>query len=63
MDQVLRTAIEKAGGVAALASALKISSQAISQWDRVPPRRVVEVEKITGVSRHDLRPDIFGEAA
>ena len=41
----------------------KISPQAISQWDKVPAKRVLEVEKITGISRHVLRPDIFGEAA
>lgn len=28
---------------------------------RVPAERVLEIEKITGISRHDLRPDVFGE--
>lgn len=55
------------GGPAKLAAALsergiKITSQAISQWKRVPPDRVILVEAITGISRHDLRPDIFGPA-
>lgn len=36
-----------------------ISSQAISQWHRVPSERVLVVEKVTGVSRHDLRPDLY----
>jgi DNA-binding transcriptional regulator YdaS (Cro superfamily) len=27
----------------------------------VPVERVLSVEKVTGISRHDLRPDIFGE--
>ena len=40
-----------------------ITPQAISQWDKVPAKRVLEVEKITGISRHVLRPDIFGSTA
>jgi len=36
-----------------------ISSQAISQWQRVPSERVIDVEKITGVPRELLRPDIY----
>lgn len=42
-----------------LANELGISAQAISQWRRVPVERVLEVERITGVSRHELRPDIY----
>lgn len=58
---------EVAGGPVALAISLTesgapISSQAISKWDRVPADRVLDVERITGVSRHDLRPDVFGLA-
>jgi DNA-binding transcriptional regulator YdaS (Cro superfamily) len=41
----------------------KLTSQAISQWEKVPAGRVLQVEAVTGLSRHDLRPDIFGEAA
>jgi DNA-binding transcriptional regulator YdaS (Cro superfamily) len=29
---------------------------------RVPIERVAAVEALTGVSRHELRPDIFGPA-
>jgi DNA-binding transcriptional regulator YdaS (Cro superfamily) len=50
----------------ALAAALKVSPGAISQWDRVPAERVLDVERITGISRHELRPDLYpldGEAA
>jgi hypothetical protein len=37
----------------------------ILRWERsgIPAERVLEVERITGVSRHQLRPDLFGEAA
>ena len=38
----------------------RISSQAVSQWVRVPAGRVLDVEAVTGISRHILRPDIYG---
>lgn len=55
----LQTAIERAGGRAAIAAALGIKRQAIAQWDRCPVARVLEVERISGVPRHFLRPDIY----
>jgi hypothetical protein len=45
-----------------LARDLGITHGAISQWRRVPAERVVDVERITGISRHTLRPDVFGPA-
>jgi DNA-binding transcriptional regulator YdaS (Cro superfamily) len=42
-----------------LAIRLRISAQAVSQWRRVPVSRVLEVEKITGVPREELRPDVY----
>lgn len=60
MDTIVST-IKDTVGVAKLARALgNITPQAISQWKRVPPERVIEVERATGISRHVLRPDIFG---
>jgi DNA-binding transcriptional regulator YdaS (Cro superfamily) len=63
IDQV-RT---RAGGTVALAAALSLSGvpirpQAISQWTRVPAERCLDVERLTGISRHVLRPDVFGAA-
>jgi DNA-binding transcriptional regulator YdaS (Cro superfamily) len=56
-----------AGGPSALARALSesgpsISPQAISLWAQVPAERVLEVERLTGVSRYELRPDVYGPA-
>jgi DNA-binding transcriptional regulator YdaS (Cro superfamily) len=48
------------GRAVRLANTLGISPGAISQWDRVPAERVAEVEKVTGIPRDLLRPDIFG---
>jgi DNA-binding transcriptional regulator YdaS (Cro superfamily) len=59
--RALREAIEKAGGVVALARELGITHPAIAQWRSCPPLRVLEVERITGVSRHRLRPDLYPE--
>lgn len=58
-SEALVKAIKVAGGTDGLAQKLNISAQAISQWDQVPPLRVLDVERATGISRHDLRPDIY----
>lgn len=57
--EALKRAINAAGGLAGLAEPLGISIQAISQWDEVPPLRVLAVERISGVPRHELRPDLY----
>jgi DNA-binding transcriptional regulator YdaS (Cro superfamily) len=53
-------AVSIAGGPSALARQLGIRPHAISMWKIVPSERVLAVEGITGVSRHHLRPDVFG---
>lgn len=55
----LAEAIEAIGGVGKLAEGLGISGPAISQWGRVPAERVIQVERLTGVPRHKLRPDLY----
>lgn len=55
-------AIRAAGTAKALAIALELSPMAISGWlkrNRIPAERVLDVERITGVSRCDLRPDLY----
>lgn len=62
MDEALERAKLVAGGASGLASKLgNITSQAVSQWKRVPADRVIAVEALTGISRHELRPDVFGK--
>jgi hypothetical protein len=46
--------------VCALSEALGLTKKAVSAWKRVPAERVLEVEQLTGWSRYDQRPDIFG---
>lgn len=42
-----------------LARDLGITPGAIYQWRRVPAERVIQVERLTGIPRHDLRPDLY----
>jgi DNA-binding transcriptional regulator YdaS (Cro superfamily) len=61
MLPILREAIERAGGMSALAKAIGVSRQAIYRWKRrIPAERVVDIEAATGIDRAALRPDIFG---
>lgn len=46
------------GRLTSLAAALGIYPSAILQWEKVPAERVVEIEKATGIPRHNLRPDL-----
>jgi len=62
MDKALSEAVRRAGGVRALARELRTSHQVVSKWERAPPTRVLEIERITGVSRYCLRPDVYGRA-
>ena len=59
MDRTLKKALQKVGGARAMARALGISHQTISQWHRIPVERTMEIEKLTGIPRSVLRPDIY----
>ena len=63
---MMREGVEKAiealkplGGGAELARRVNLTRQAIYQWDRIPAELVLTVEKISGVPRHELRPDLY----
>lgn len=60
MDEICEQAKKAAGGPSKLAKALGITSQAVSQWRCVPAGYVMAVERLTGISKHKLRPDVFG---
>lgn len=59
----LQLAIERSGGVAALARGLGISQPSVSAWKRIPADRVVAVEALTGIGRANLRPDLYSAPA
>lgn len=58
-SEALVRAVKLSGGQAEFARLIGITAQAVSQWDEVPPLRVLEVERVSGVSRHELRPDLY----
>jgi DNA-binding transcriptional regulator YdaS (Cro superfamily) len=44
----------------ALAALMGVTPQAITKWrKKIPAERVLQIEKATGVSLHDLRPDLY----
>tara|TARA_Y100001963_G_C6434463_1_gene288550 strand:+ start:265 stop:459 length:195 start_codon:yes stop_codon:yes gene_type:complete len=59
----VKRVIDAAGGPSALAKALDIKQPSVSGWVRVPAERVLDVERITGIDRREIRPDIFGDAS
>lgn len=52
-----------AGGFPSLAGKLGVTRQALYQWKRVPAQHVLKIEALTKVPRHELRPDLYPEAA
>lgn len=63
-DSAIARAVRNAGGASALARILNVTPGLVSQW--VTGRRPVAaihclaIEAATAVSRHELRPDVFG---
>ena len=62
-DPILVEALNRVGGASALSAVLGVSSQAISQWRRVPPMRVRAVAEASGIADWRLRPDLYSEPA
>lgn len=62
--KALLKAIKIAGGQAKLARLIGVSQGRMQNWvtrDQTAPaaEKVIDIEKATGVSRHELRPDIY----
>lgn len=60
----LREAIGVAGSQVALAAICRVTQPAVSKWlakGEAPIEHVPAIEAGTGVSRHRLRPDFFGD--
>jgi transcriptional regulator with XRE-family HTH domain len=45
----------------ALASSFNVNKSTVLRWEegRIPAERVLDVERITGIPRHELRPDLY----
>jgi TorA maturation chaperone TorD/DNA-binding transcriptional regulator YdaS (Cro superfamily) len=61
-DPGVNQAIQAVGGVTELARVLGIAQPSVSNWIKIPAERVIAVEAATGVSRAQLRPDLYGES-
>jgi DNA-binding transcriptional regulator YdaS (Cro superfamily) len=56
--------VKAAGGVTKVARALNLPIGTVSAWqtrNTIPPEQAIAFEAVTGASRHETRPDIFGE--
>ena len=56
-------AVKELGGATKAARRLGVSRQAIYNWlnnGMVPIGQIILVERMTGIPREDLRPDIYG---
>lgn len=62
MQNGLKTAITAAGGMRKLARLLGLSHASVQEWSRVrkiPADRLLKIERVTGVPREVLRPDLY----
>lgn len=61
--EALQRAVSVLGGQSAMARLCNVTQGAVWRWVKVtgqlPSEMVLRVEAATGVSRHDLRPDIY----
>ena len=55
----LLRAIEIAGSGEVLARRLGITRQALQQWDKIPAKYLIPIERLTGVPREELRPELY----
>ncbi|MDG6079776.1 Rha family transcriptional regulator [Erythrobacter litoralis] len=59
----LSQAISRLGSQRALAKICEVTQPAVSLWVRLskplPAEHVLKVEAATGISRHELRPDLY----
>ena len=63
-DWPVHAVINRVGGRRRLADILGITATSVAGWINrgyVPASRVLELERLTGISRYDLRPDLYGE--
>jgi DNA-binding transcriptional regulator YdaS (Cro superfamily) len=59
-DKPLNEAFGRVGGVRALARMLGLTHPTLVRWKKTPAAHVLALEKLTGISRYRLRPDVFG---
>jgi DNA-binding transcriptional regulator YdaS (Cro superfamily) len=62
MKQALKQAVTVSGSSKLLGHAIGVTPERVRMWlhrDNLPAEYVIAIERATGVSRHELRPDIY----
>jgi len=59
MSTGIKKAIKAMGSGAALARALGIDRASVCGWAEIPAKRIIQIERLTGVPREELRPDLY----
>jgi DNA-binding transcriptional regulator YdaS (Cro superfamily) len=62
--QPIKKAVKLVGAIA-LAKEMNLTRAAVYSWGRknkIPAKHVLKLEQISGVSRHELAPEIYGVA-
>jgi len=59
VNRTVAVAVSHLGSAAELAKRLGISRQALNQWETIPVRHCRALEALTGIPKHEMRPDIF----
>lgn len=63
-EKAIVRAVAVAGSQSSLARTLQCSPQNVQRMcatGHVPAKHVIKIEAVTGISRHDLRPDLYPE--
>lgn len=63
--KLVKSAADAVGGASVLANRLGVAPSAVSNWRKsgIPAERVPAVARVTGLSFHELRPDLFDAPA
>tara|TARA_Y100000310_G_scaffold6349_1_gene7165 strand:+ start:384 stop:593 length:210 start_codon:yes stop_codon:yes gene_type:complete len=63
MEKIINKAVEIAGSQSSLARQIGVSQPRVWNWihnvSAIPAEYVLPIEKVTGISRYELRPDIY----
>ena len=62
--QALEAAIDRAGGQVAFSKAIGVRQSLVWYWLKrskrgIPAEHLLKIEAVTGIPRHELRPDLY----
>ena len=60
MEELKSWIKSKHGNLTKLSDAVGRRPTSVFKWKQVPAEHVLKVEALTGISRHTLRPDVYG---